>query len=104
MTCWWFFAAALIMAGPPMSMFSTAVSYEGACSAVTVCRKGYRFTTTCDHTSWPSASSSLSGWPHFLDQPWMSTLGCASAAAHLIHIIKQLETVQCTALRPLAET
>ena len=45
-TCWWFFAAALIMAGPPMSMFSTAVSYEGACSAVTVCRKGYKFTTT----------------------------------------------------------
>ena len=51
MTCWWFLAAALIMAGPPMSMFSTAVSYEGVCSAVTVCRKGYRFTTTCTHDS-----------------------------------------------------
>mmetsp|Transcript_10156 Transcript_10156/g.17689 ORF Transcript_10156/g.17689 Transcript_10156/m.17689 type:complete len:214 (-) Transcript_10156:106-747(-) len=41
-----FLAAARIMAGPPMSIFSTPTSNSGAGLAVTVLRKGYRFTTT----------------------------------------------------------
>jgi hypothetical protein len=43
---WWFLAAARIMAGPPMSMFSTPSANGGGGSRVTVARNGYRLTTT----------------------------------------------------------
>ena len=48
-----------------MSMFSTPSSKEGAVAAVTVCRKGYRFTTTCTGLSQLSSSRGAA-------QPWLT--------------------------------
>ena len=61
-TCEWFLAAARIIAGPPMSMFSTPSAYCGAASAVTVARKGYRLTTTTSMVPM-ECSSSAAMWP-----------------------------------------
>ena len=52
----WFLAAALIMVGPPMSMFSTA-SASVTLSVATARSNGYRFTHTRSIGSIPSASS-----------------------------------------------
>ena len=97
-TCWWFFAAALIMAGPPMSIFSTAVSYEGACSAVTVCRKGYKFTTTCD------IERQTLGKPvqndAVLTQAWMGSPRDPDAAAKFFCMLEGLTSMHVLAMRP----
>ena len=51
----WFLAAALVIAGPPMSICSTHSS--GAAPAATACSNGYRLETSSSNGASPSSAS-----------------------------------------------